>query len=141
MKFFYFFLFVCILSNAVVAQNQRFIHRTFPLDTATILELDLFGEYTVETWVGDAVMIETQVSLFNAPEGIFNHHIKEGRYEVEEEREGETLRLIAKDKRRPKIKTSKGDSEEKVTMKVFIPDVMKPSGDKMWTKPKEEKKE
>lgn len=141
MKFFYLLLCITVINTGVFAQNQRFIHRTFQMDTATILELDLYGEYTVETWVGDAVMVETLISLSNAPEGIFNHHIKEGRYEIEEQREGETLRLVSKDKLRPKIKTSKGDSDEKVNVKVFIPDVMKPNGDKMWTKPKEDKKE
>lgn len=139
MKFLYFLLFYLVAIFHLSAQNQRFIHRTFPLDTATTLELDLFGEYTVESWVGDAVMIETQVSLYNAPEGIFNYHIKNGRYEIEEEREGETLKLKSKDKDRHPIKTAKGNPEEKVTVKVFIPDVMNPAGDKRWERPKDNK--
>ncbi len=139
MKFLYFLLFNLVAVLHLSAQNQRFIHCTFPLDTATTLELDLFGEYTVENWVGDAVMIETQVSLYNAPEGVFNYHIEQGRYKIEEEREGETLTLKSKDKDRRPIKIPKGNPEEKVTVKVFIPDVMKPAGDKRWERPKENK--
>ena len=78
MKFLYFLLFNLVAVFHLSAQNQRFIHCTFPLDTATTLELDLFGEYTVESWVGDAVMIETQVSLYNAPEGVFSLKTKTG---------------------------------------------------------------
>ncbi len=141
MKIFYALLFYTFLTTSVLAQHQRIIHRTFSMDTATTLELELFGEYTVETWVGNDIMIETNISLANVPEGIFNHYIKEGRYEIEEKREGETLRLLSKDTKRAKIKMPKGDSEETVTVKVFIPDAMEASGDKRWTKPKEDKKE
>lgn len=141
MRALYFFFFFSIISSNVFAQHQRIMHRTFPMDTATILELDLFGEYTIETWVGNDIMIETNVSLANVPEGIFNHYIKEGRYEIEEKREGETLLLVSKDKKRPQIKTPKGNAEEVILVKIFIPDVMEASGDKRWTKPKDEKKE
>ncbi|MFN7117626.1 MAG: hypothetical protein ACK4TA_12565 [Saprospiraceae bacterium] len=141
MRFLYFLLLCITITSNISAQHQRIMHRTFQLDTATILELDLFGEFTVETWVGSDVMIETNVRISNVPEGIFNHYIKEGRYAIEEKREGETLLLVSKQKERPKIKTPKGDSEEIVTVKVFIPDVMEASGDKRWTKPKDEKKD
>lgn len=141
MKFFYLLLLSLIANTHFYAQNQRIIHSTFQLDTATTVELNLYGEFTVESWVGDAILVETDVSLANAPEGIFLHYIKDGRYEIKEEREGETLRLVSKDTKRPPIKTSKGECEEVVKVKVFMPDVLKPDGDKRWTKPKEEHRE
>jgi hypothetical protein len=147
MKYCYFFLLQLFCLANANAQNQRFLHVTFPLDTATILELDLFAIDTVETWVGDAVLVETQVRLYDASEGVFNHYInKEKRYDIEAQREGETLRLVSKDKQRPKIKVpdrnapEKGamkECVEKVTVKVLIPDVLKPAGDKRWERAKE----
>lgn len=142
MKLFYPVLLILIMISFSpgFAQNQKYIHQTFQLDTATTVRLDLFGEFEIEPWVGDAVMIETKVSLYDASGGIFKFVIEQGRYEVEAQLEGEILTLVSKDKIRRPIGTSKGYSKEEVTMRVFIPEKMKSTGANTWTLPESERK-
>lgn len=137
MKFLQLLLLSLFFYNLSQAQNQRILHQSFEMDTATTLQLDLHGTFTIEPWVGDAILIETQVQMFDTPEGIFNHHIKEGRYEIESKLEGTTLYLTAKDKERRPIKTPKGTSKEEVAVKIFLPDKLQTAGANTWTKPKE----
>lgn len=137
MKFLHLLVLVVIYHNLSFAQNQRILHQSFELDTATTLQLDLHGTFIVEPWVGNAILIETQVQIFDTPEGVFNHYIKEGRYEIESKLEGTTLFLVAKDKERRPIKTPKGTSKEEVVVKIFMPDKLQPAGTNTWTKPKE----
>jgi hypothetical protein len=137
MKLLHLLFFTALFCNLSFAQNQRILHQSFEMDTATTLQLDLHGTFVVEPWVGNAILIETQVHLFDTPEGVFNHHIKEGRYEIESKLEGTTLFLTAKDKERRPIKTLKGTSKEEVVVKIFMPDRLQPAGANTWTKPKE----
>lgn len=140
MKFCYPFPFLLLIVSIGFAQNQKYIHQTFAMDTATTLQLDLHGEFTIETWIGDAIMIETKASLYDASEGIFAFLIKEGRYEVEAKLEGNTLLLVSKDKIRRPVGTTKGTSREEVQVKVFIPEKMKSAGTNTWTLPESEQK-
>lgn len=134
---FYPLFFLCI-SVASVAQNQRYIHQTFELDTATTLVLDLYGEFEVEKWVGSSIMIETRASLYDASEAIFEHFIEEGRYEIEATLEVGTLTLSSKDKVRSPIKTSAGERREEVHVRIFIPEDLKESGTHTWAIPEKE---
>ncbi len=140
MKRVYPFMFLMVSLVSGFSQNQKYLHQTFQLDTATTVRLDLFGEFAVEPWVGDAVMIETKVSLYNASEGILKHFIDEGRYTVEAKLEGKTLLLTSKDKVRSPIGTSKRESREEVTVRVFIPEKMRPEGANSWALPAAEQK-
>jgi len=137
MKFLSVLFFLAFAITGIYAQNQRIIHQTFQLDTATTLQLDLFGTFTIEPWVGDAIMIETQISVLNASEGALNHYIKEGRYEIEPKLEGTTLLLTSKTKKRPQLKKADGTSAEQVVVKVFMPDGLQAADANTWTKPKE----
>ncbi len=119
-------------------QNQKYIHQTFSMDTAKVLQLDLFGEFSIEPWLGDAVMVETRISLYDASESILKHFIEQGRYAVEATRNGASLMLKSKDKERKPIGTPRGVSREEVAVRVFIPEQLQPLGPNQWTLPKDE---
>lgn len=129
-----------LIATFLSAQNQRFIHQVFELDTAFSLQLDLYGAYETEPWSGNTVMIETKVSLYNASENILAHFIKEGRYEVIAELSGQTLLLSSKEKTRQSLGTLKGGtSREEVQVRVFIPEKMQPAGTLTWEIPESER--
>ncbi|HMO40316.1 MAG TPA: hypothetical protein PKC76_12595 [Saprospiraceae bacterium] len=131
---------IVLASTFLSAQNQRFIHKVFELDTAFALQLDLYGAYETELWAGNTVMVETKVSLYNASENILTHFIKEGRYEVVAELAGHTLLLSSKEKTRQPLGTLKGGtSREEVQVRVFIPEKMQPTGTLTWEIPESER--
>lgn len=137
MKWLHLLFSISFFCNLSFSQNQRILHQSFELDTATTLKIDLHGTIITEPWVGNAILVETKVQLFDTPEGVLNYYIKEGRYEIESKLEGSTFSLIAKDKERRAIKTAKGTSKEEVSVKIFLPDKLQPAGTNTWTKPKE----
>ena len=132
---------VLLFVNTSSAQLQRFIHQTFTLDSANTFTIDLYGAFVVEQWAGDALMIETQVSLSDASEGILNHFIKEGRYEIKAKLDGEILTLFSKDKERRPIKTAKGERKEAVILRIFVPELWQAAGENTWARPDALKKD
>lgn len=124
---------------AVSAQVQQITHQTFELsDSITMVELDIFGTYQVEPWAGNAILLETQVRLYNASQNILDHLLKIGRYELEEQPAGSLLRLVSKDKERPTIKTSKGECFEEVEQLIYIPEEFIPDREDRWRRPARE---
>jgi len=137
MRILYTFFLVCI-AFAAMAQNQKYIHQTFELDTATSLVLDIHGDFVVEEWVGSSIMVETRASLYDASSDIFEHFLEAGRYEIESKLENGALMLSSKDKVRAPIKTSKGVCREEVQVRIFIPEDLEQAGANTWTLPENE---
>ncbi len=133
----YYFLLVLgmLISLRLSAQLQKITHQTFAVsDSVTVLTLDVYGDYTYESWPSDRVMLETNIKLFNASEGIMDFFLEAGRYEVTAEAEGATLRLLSKDKERRAIRTSKGECFEEIKMHFFIPEDFTASGEHQWSR-------
>ncbi len=141
MKYIFTIFGLLLFANTSRAQLQRFIHQTFTLDSVNTFKINLYGAFVVEQWAGDALMIETQVSLSDASEGILNHFIKEGRYEIKAKLEGEILTLFSKDKERRPIKTAQGERKEVVIMRIFVPELWLSAGENTWTRPDALKKD
>lgn len=115
------------------AQLQKVLHRPFEPDSAQVIVLDLYGEYQVQPWAGDNILVEMTVKLYQASEGLLKHFIeKEKRYEMEAVREGEVFKLVSKDKKRVPIKTPNGECFETVEVRIFLPDRFDPDGDHRW---------
>ena len=127
-------VFVLLLSPAALpAQVQRIGHQTFAVsDSVQQLQLQFFGQYEVESWAGNNILLETKVRLFNASQGILEHFLEAGRYEVKAEEAGMSLTLSAVDKERRPIQTSNGNCFEEVMQRVFIPEAFIPSGEGQW---------
>jgi len=128
------FFFTALLGSVPVqAQLQKVLHRPFEPDSAQVIVLDLYGEYQVQPWAGDNILVETTVKLYQASDGLLKHFIeKEKRYEMEVVREGEVFKLVSKDKKRATIKTPHGECFETVEVRIFLPDRFDPDGDHRW---------
>jgi|APTNR8051073442_1049403.scaffolds.fasta_scaffold02523_4 hypothetical protein len=128
------FLFTALLGSVPLhAQLQKVLHRPFETDSAQVIVLDLYGEYQVQPWAGDNILVEMTVKLYQASDGLLKHFIeKEKRYEMDVVREGEVFKLVSKDKKREPIKTPHGECFETVEMRIFLPDRFDPDGDHRW---------
>ncbi|MEY3050813.1 MAG: hypothetical protein RLY31_598 [Bacteroidota bacterium] len=112
-----------LLQGAAHAQLEKTIHQTFETGTAGEVRLDLYGEYEVIAWAGNFIMTETKIEIFNATSYIFNYLIdRQNRYLVESSQSDGIFHLYSHDKKREVIRTKSGDCEEKIIMKVFIPE-------------------
>ncbi len=111
------------LDEAAHAQLEKTIHQTFEIGASEEIKLDLYGEYEVISWAGNFIMTETKIEIFNATSYIFNYLIdRQNRYLVESNQADGTFHLYSHDKKREVIRTKSGDCEEKILMKVFIPE-------------------
>ena len=124
-----------LTAHTAFGQLQRTIHKTFPLDSADIVELNIFGDdYVVETWAGDNILTETKIKLYNASKTILNFFMERGRYDIEGKVEENVLVLTSKNKSRPPIKNKDLECHEVISLRIFMPDTFAESGGTSWTK-------
>jgi len=128
------FFFAALMSSLPLqAQLQKVLHRPFETDSAQVIVLDLYGEYEVQPWAGDNILVEMTVKLYQASDGLLKHFIeKEKRYEMDSSLEGDVFKLVSKDKKREPIKTTHGECFETVAVRIFLPDRFDPDGEHRW---------
>lgn len=110
-----------ILSKPVYGQTERVIYETFEVgDSVELIELDIAGERSFESWPADRVMIETTILLEGAPPRILDFFVEQGRYSTLTQG-GTKLTLTSKDKVRRPLKYKDNDCFELVKVKIFVP--------------------
>lgn len=115
----FFFLVISQLANA---QLSKVLHQSFEIGDVKTVSLNLVGEYEIEKWAGNTILTETSIEIYDAKPGIFNHFIKEGRYEIIADVQEATAALTSKDSERKSIRTKKGECYEFIKLKIFVPD-------------------
>lgn len=130
---------LCFAVSGLQAQVQKIFHQAFELgDSIQTIRFDLVGEYQTQLWAGNNILVEMQVKLFNASEGILDFLLeKEERYAIEPQHRGAVLLLRAKDQKRQNIKNHKTGSDvfEEVQVRIYIPDRFEEGGDGTWRLP------
>ena len=111
-----------LLGQSANAQLSKVLHQTFEIDEVSTISLNLVGEYEIEKWAGNSILTETSIELYDAKPGIFEHFIKEGRYEIVSDINEGSAALSSKDSERKTIKTKRGDCYEFIKLKIFVPD-------------------
>ncbi|MEZ4948851.1 MAG: hypothetical protein R2784_05605 [Saprospiraceae bacterium] len=92
------------------------------MDNHQTVTLDIYGDYELIPWAGDHILTESNIKLYDASEGILEHFLKMGRYEMHIDTSSGSFILVSNDKERRSVKTKKGDAYEFVKIKVFVPD-------------------
>ncbi len=143
MRFFWTLLPALIFAQAPAgAQVQRILHQEFAVsDSTTEIRAELYGDYVVKPWPGNNVLLESQIKLYNATEGILKHYLEAGRYELLSDYQGPALVLTARDLEHPAIKTNRGESFEDLQQRLFIPEDFQEVGQGHWTRPPKERKQ
>lgn len=128
-------------SMPLFAQLQKVTHKTFNIGKANTVQFDIYDDFEVELWPADNIMIETNIKLYEASNGILEFFIKQGRYEIDMEELETVINLVSKDKERRTVKTRKGECYEQVKHRVFLPDDFKKASDNSWSRKGEDSEE
>jgi hypothetical protein len=110
---------------AAFAQLEKTLHQAFDLGDRATVSLDLYGEYTIEPWAGNNILIETNVLLYNSTSSVLKHFVeKDLRYAIDSDTTvSGTILLASHDKKRISLRTKTGaESTEVITTKVFVPE-------------------
>lgn len=116
-----------ILPGKARAQFTKVLYVNEGVEEVDSLVLDFSGDITVEPWASNRVLIETTIQLFQVKQGILEHYVETGRYDILREKKAGTLYLsnALKNPLAPPVR-------EVVTIVVYIPDSFKHSASGIW---------
>ena len=124
-----------LLSLTAQAQFSKTVHHTFEADEAEVINIQLAGNVTVDSWAGNTVLVQTDIRLYNASKGIFTYFVEQvGRYEVLSSMAGTTLNITSKDPKRDMILSKAGECREEINVKVLLPRDFVDSGNGNYTR-------
>jgi hypothetical protein len=90
------YLLLLSVTLPVFSQNaERTLVKSFMLAGTNAVQLDIDGEWTVQTWAQDNVRIQLQVTLENANETNLNSLIMSRRYDLKSRIENDELVIFA----------------------------------------------
>lgn len=69
-------------SWSLQAQFRQILHQTFEVDSLKEVTFDVKGNVLIENWPGNLMMTETTVEIEGGSASIFNHFLKNGRYDI-----------------------------------------------------------
>lgn len=114
------------------AQFEKIIHQSFELNEAIDLDIQVNGEYEVETWAGNVILAETKVQLYDASPSIFNYYLEKERYNLKSELSDAGVVIQSVDMERKPIRTKKGECYEFVKIRLFVPEDYVQVSDNLW---------
>jgi hypothetical protein len=113
-----------LLSISANAQLKKTVHQTFEVGEARNINLDVFGDYEIESWPGNTIMSETKIELYDASPHILKFFMEEKeRYKLTLNGAGEeSISLVSNDKERRGIQYKGKECFEQVKVKLFVPE-------------------
>ena len=130
-------LFALLLALSLQAQDPSSIfHRTIDLREIQqmTLELNPADSFRVEPWVGNSLLIETNVRLNNGKPNLMKHFLEQGRWALVENREGDQLSLVSQEMSRNILTTTRGEVVEEVVVVFYVPQNFEPNGQRSWVR-------
>ncbi len=125
--------FLCFYVS-INAQHEKIIHKSFDIEDASTIKLNIYGEHVFEKWEGNTILTETTVKLHDASPAVFKYYLKEGRYEVIGALDNNVLNISSVKMDRNPIKTKNGVCYEFVNTIVYYPEDFSVSGSKSLVK-------
>jgi hypothetical protein len=117
--------FFVLFTLGLTAQVERIIHQSFDVSKKETIKLTLEGEYDLEPWASNNLLVESTVTISPMAKETFNYLVEEGRYALVEEGAENASSLVPKIQNRKKI-TYKGNfCDETVKVVVRFPDDFK----------------
>ena len=110
-------------------------HDSFEVsDSIQNIEFNLTGENTIEPWAGNTILVETKIASEDANERLLKYLKEKGRYEIDLQKNSETLVIFSKIQGKKGIVTKSGEIREKVSHTVFIPENFSNTGENTYRK-------
>jgi hypothetical protein len=124
MRIFLYVGFLCFFSQAAEAQLQKKIHQTWFADSLQLVQLDIAYPVQIQTWPGFNVMTETVLNISPEHKHILLHFAEQGRFQLEEERNGTEVLSIKSTSasRKPLILKDGTHLPEDVTVFIYVPE-------------------
>lgn len=105
------------------AQYSKTIHKTFATRDIERIDVGIVDSVTIEHWAGNLILVQTDVRVYQASEGLFKFLVGEsGRYDIVSSQEGSTLHLSSAVPLREAIHAKTGTVRERVFVKVMLPE-------------------
>ncbi|MEZ4985718.1 MAG: hypothetical protein R2795_11900 [Saprospiraceae bacterium] len=136
-----FLLFSALLFShfIVSAQIHDRLHWVFPADSVQKVVIEVVDPYTISNWDGHQVMVASEITVYNASQGIMDFFIKENkRYEVVDTIIQQVMTLDSYQSRRAPIQSKGMTCYEQVQVKIFLPFDFQQESDTVWVRRKEE---
>ncbi len=121
---FTFFVF-CMAVATISAQIQKTLVKSYNLNGAKIVVLDLKAEVNFKTSDNAALRLETDINLKNGNLSLFQVLQAKKRYDLQLNNDGTTFRLSAPDLET--VKFGGQELQENIVYNVFVPDNVKAS--------------
>jgi hypothetical protein len=119
----FFLLSFLMVSTKTEAQVEKTIHQTYNVEGAQTITIQIkSGEYEIENWAGNTILIETNIKLEQATTQILNYVVEQGRYQVILDQNEGAFTLKDKEPIRNRLRSKTGDCVENITMKILVPD-------------------
>jgi hypothetical protein len=115
--------FMLAFAGATTASAQLFrqFNHNFMLADATTVMIQMPDSIVYEPWSGGTFLIESSITLTNANSGILEHVIRNGRYEITLEDNGEQALFKLTNPSRNPIRFREQIVGEKIVYKIYYP--------------------
>lgn len=111
-------------------------HRTVDVDKVNRIAFDVYPQDQIEyrTWPGDDLLIETSVQIKNVKQDILDFYMRQNRYLLKPQVEGDKMQVVSFDKTRRQVKGTEGSAQESVTIVVYLPEDFAATGDNLYAR-------
>ena len=111
-------------------------HKTVDIDKVNRLTFDVYPQDQVEyrSWPGDDLLIETSVEIKNVKQDILDFYMRQKRYVLQPEINGDAMSLTSYDKTRRTVKGTEGVAYEEVKIVVYVPENFSAAAEGQYTR-------
>ncbi len=134
----YLLVILVLFSTAIFAQetatlsqkypkNSKVLYRTIEVKKEigkVVVSLDNHDDFEFDYWQGDAILVEQEIHLENAPNSVFNELMRKKRYTISESVQADALVLQYKGKSTKQLQVNYKDVNERVYLKLLVPEKM-----------------
>ena len=113
--------------SAKYPKNSKVLYKTIALNDAIgkiIVNIDKDQHFQYDYWEGDAILVEQEIQLENAPNSVFNELMRKKRYVITEYFQSDVLVLKYESKQGKDILVNYKDVNEKIFLKLLVPEKM-----------------
>jgi len=113
--------------SAKYPKNSKVLYKTIALNDAVgkiIVNIDKNQHFQYDYWEGDAILVEQEIQLENAPNSVFNELMRKKRYTITESFQSDVLVLKYESKQGEDILVNYKDVNEKIFLKLLVPEKM-----------------
>ena len=124
------------VSAALAQAPADIFHRTVDVDAVNRISFDVYPNDQVEyrSWPGDDVLIETSVEIKHVQQDILDFYMRQNRYLLKPQVEGDRMQLVSFDKSRRQVKGTEALAEESVFIVVYLPEAFALTGDGLYAR-------